>query len=133
MLGTNETIPATRSEAGGILLTSGVRGVVLGPLRVDQYPYKGFGVFNHGTQPLTVNVEINHDHLHGAEAYQGTTGAQAAVDPNPAYWVAIGSMSVAASGSAATTHTTPCPWVRLTCTPTLPGQTVSGFMHASSM
>ncbi len=132
-LGVSETTPSVRQAEKGLLLTSGVLNVILGPIRVDWYFNKGFGVFNHGTAALTVNVDINHDHLHGNEPYLGTNGAQAAVDPNPAYWVTAASMTVAASGSAATTSTSPCPWVRLSCTPTLPNQTVSGFMTAVSM
>jgi len=127
-----ETAPASKYAAEGAVCASGQKTTILGPTRVDPYFNRTFSAFNHSTGPLTVNVECNLD-SHGSPAGLYAQGAQAAVPPNPAYWVSTASMTVAASGVGLVTDTTPSLWVRLTTVATLPNTTVSGFMHALTM
>ena len=127
-------IPEMKFKQNGVACPSGVLTVVLGPIKSGPYFNKAFGVFNHSMAALTVNVDINMD-PHGDEALQGAAGSQTAVDPNPAYWVTVSDAAMVVSGTAAAACqlNTPCMWVRLSTTATLPNTTVPGFMIALTM
>jgi hypothetical protein len=122
------TVGEFRFVSGGALLTSGVKSVILGPIRADRFWNRGFQVFNFGAETLNARVEVSYDQ-HGNEAHMGSQGAVGAVAPNPAYWVDVplAAMTVlAGSGQIAQTNI-PSPWVRLVATPTLASTVCSGY------
>jgi hypothetical protein len=128
MWGIKATVGESRYVQGGALLTSGVKSIILGPVRADQFWNRGFAVQNFGQETLNVRIECNFDQ-HGNEAHQGSAGGVAAVAPNPSYWVdlPLAAMSVLAGSGAVAQTNIPSPWVRMVATPALASTTASGY------
>jgi hypothetical protein len=122
------TVGEFKFVQGGALLTSGVKSIILGPVRADRFWNRGYQVFNFGAETLNARIEVSFDQ-HGTEAHQGSAGFVAAVAPNPAYWVDVpaAAMTVLAGSGAIAQTNIPSPWVRIVAQPTLASTTVSGY------